>query len=70
MKKHVGSDGFLKLEVPIGLTDVDCEVTVTVEPKMTREAWLAFIDETAGSLANDPIARGDQGEPDLRDLIP
>jgi hypothetical protein len=28
---------------------------------MTQEEWRAFIDETAGSLADDPIERGDQG---------
>lgn len=57
VRTHVGSDGMLKLELPIGATDVDCEVTVTVQPQFTHEEWLAFIEETAGSLADDPIER-------------
>ena len=69
VKAHVGRDGILKLELPIGTSDVDCEVLVTIERKMTREAWLAFIDETAGSLADDPIERLEQGTPDFRDEI-
>lgn len=34
-----------------------------------RQDWLQFIEETAGSLANDPIERGDQGTLEIRDEI-
>jgi len=34
-----------------------------------RAEWLAFIEETAGSLADDPIERGPQGEHEIRDEI-
>jgi len=69
VKAHVGKDGILKLELPVGAKDVDCDVTVTVNTKMTRQQWLSFIEETAGSLADDPIRRLPQGAPDVRDEI-
>ena len=31
--------------------------------------WEQFIDATSGSLADDPIARGEQGQFDLRENI-
>jgi hypothetical protein len=69
LNTHVGHDGILKLELPLGVKDVDCEVTITLQPPLSKEEWLRFIDETAGSLADDPIERLPQGEPDRRDEI-
>ena len=49
---HTDSNGLLKLEVPVGLADIDVvvEVTVTARRKLSREEWLKFIDETAGKI--------------------
>ncbi len=69
MTAHVGSDGILSIDLPIGVTNVDCEITITVQPKMTHEEWVGFIDATAGSLADDPIERLPQGEHEIRDRI-
>lgn len=69
LKTHVGSDGILKLEVPVGIYDCDCEVVVVVQPSVSHQEWLAFIEETAGSLADDPIERLPQGEHEIRDEI-
>jgi hypothetical protein len=69
VRTHVGSDGILKLELPVGASNVDCEVVVTVQPKMTRMEWVAFIEATYGSLADDPIERLPQGEYEIRDEI-
>lgn len=59
---HAGPDGIIKLEVPTGLPDADFEVTVVVEPRklarrMSREEWLRFIDETAGSIDDPSFVR-------------
>lgn len=67
-KTHVGSEGILKLEMPVG-ANVDCEVTITVHPKMTKEAWIAFLEATAGILADDPIERGEEPPLEVRDEI-
>jgi len=45
----------------------DALPTSTDEAK--RQDWFQFIDEMAGSLANDPIERGDQGVSEIRDEI-
>lgn len=66
---HVGSDGILKLELPVGVSDVDCDVTVTIQPRLSRDEWMAFIDRTYGSLADDPLERGPQGEYEGREEI-
>lgn len=75
IKTHarVGKDGVLKLQVPLGLTDTDLEVLVIVQPikpsVTSREEWLAFIERTAGSLADDPIERPPQGEYEIREPL-
>ncbi|MCA0456622.1 MAG: hypothetical protein LCI00_21795 [Chloroflexi bacterium] len=66
VKTHVGHDGILKLELPVGVSNSDLEVIVVVSSQITRDEnmdrveWLAFIESTAGSLADDLIERGDQ----------
>jgi hypothetical protein len=59
LKAHIGADGLLKLEMPLGVTDVGAEVVViyTVQPRPARESWEDFIDAAYGSLASDPIER-------------
>jgi len=69
LKAHIGHDGILRLDVPVGVADVDCDIIVTVPPKMTTEEWNQFVDRTAGSLADDPIERFPQGEYEQRDSI-
>lgn len=69
LKAHIGHDGILQLDVPMGVKDVDCEVIVTVPPHMTAEEWNNFIDRTANSLADDPIERLPQGDYEQRDHI-
>jgi hypothetical protein len=67
LKAHVGHDGILRLDVPVGVADVDCEIVVTVPSTMTAEEWNQFVDRTAGSLAHDPIERLPQGEYEQRE---
>lgn len=75
VKTHVGSDGILKLELPVGFPNSELEVVVVVQStpvqstQFDRAEWLAFIESTAGSLADNPIERGDQGEFEVRDEI-
>jgi hypothetical protein len=61
VKTHVGSDGILKLELPVGFPNTELEVVVVVQSapaqsnQFDRAEWLAFIESTAGSLADNPI---------------
>ncbi|MCC5669206.1 hypothetical protein LC653_36535 [Nostoc sp. CHAB 5784] len=75
---HVGADGILHLSIPTGITDKEIEVTVIYQqlepsapPKTPEElGWPAgFFEQTAGSLADDPIQRYPQGEYDTRERL-
>jgi hypothetical protein len=75
-KTRVGSDGTVKLEFPAGVRNADVEVVVVVQrtvgledAETKRAEWLAFLDATYGSLADDPIERPSQGEYEVRDEI-
>jgi hypothetical protein len=71
LKTHIGSDGLLRLEMPTSVADVDAEVLVVynVQRKRTQAEWEAFIDETYGSLADDPLERPEELPLDVRDEI-
>ncbi|MEP0761668.1 MAG: hypothetical protein HRF48_02930 [Chloroflexota bacterium] len=37
--------------------NVDCDIVIRVRPRLSQEKWRAFLEATAGSLADDPIER-------------
>jgi hypothetical protein len=60
---HVGADGILHLNIPVGITNKEIEVTVTYQqlepsaPPQTHQelGWqTGFFEQTDGSLADDP----------------
>lgn len=73
LKTHVGSDGILKLEVPVNVRNADLEVVVVMQPSehpVDELGWpIGFFEETYGSLADDPIERPSQGEYEVRDEV-
>ena len=70
----VGSDGVLRLTVPLPAAEAGRDVKVTVEPlprpAMTQEEWRAFILQTAGSITDPEFRRWEQGELEERDPLP
>jgi len=73
---RVGADGVLQLAVPIGVTEADREVEVTIEPAAPereewaeREEWEQFVRETAGAWEGD-LVRPEQGDYEQRDELP
>ena len=70
----VGSDGVLRLNLPLSTADAGQDVRVIVEPAprpaMTQDEWHAFIDRTAGSITDPAFRRWDQGEYEERDPLP
>lgn len=58
MKTHVGDDGVMKLEVPTSFSNSDVEVILVVQSQILqpndfdRAEWVAFVESTAGSLAD------------------
>jgi hypothetical protein len=74
VRSHVGSDGILHLDVPVGIHDVDLEVIVTVQSvtalkvKTPEELGYPadFFEKTAGSFEDEPLIRYPQGEMQAR----
>jgi len=76
LHSRVGTDGVLRLTVPIGAGEAAREVQVTIEasePKLQtnsdREEWRQFVLETAGAWQGE-LERPDRGEYEQRDELP
>ncbi|WP_193201001.1 hypothetical protein [Nostoc sp. MG11] len=75
---HVGADGILHLEIPVGVKDKEIEVTVIyqqLEPssgvKTSEElGWPpGFFEQTYGSCQDDPIVIDYEGDFETREEI-
>jgi len=77
LRARIGPDGVLTLNVPVGISEANREVKVTVEPadlagettKLTQDQWARFVHETAGAWLGD-LERPDQGVLEVRDRLP
>lgn len=73
-RSHIGADGILKLEMPVGVANRDVEILIVVQPLETEELDamgypIGYFDETYGSFADDPLERGEQPPMDIRDEL-
>jgi hypothetical protein len=66
---HVDANGVLRLEVPLGRQTEKMIVTIkpaslvpAKAPPRTKEEWLKFIADTAGSITDPTFVRHPQGE--------
>lgn len=59
---HVGSDGVLKLELPVGFGDEDVEVLVVIQPKGKRATPQISFDRSASSRGDELGSRLSYGE--------
>ena len=78
LRSHVGDDGILHLDVPIGVHDADLEITVTIQPvdaqaeaKTPEElGWSpGFFDRTFCFWEGETLVREPQGEYEQRDEL-
>ncbi len=70
LRSHVGQDGILKLEVPVGLSETDLEVVVVVQPVAKESSpkpnWPpGFFKRVIGGWKGELI-REPQGEYEVR----
>lgn len=83
-QSHVGPDGILRFELPVGQSDTDFEVMVIMQPVVINSAAAAapitktpeelgwppgYFEQTEGSQEHDPIVRQPQGEYELREEL-
>ena len=72
---RVGADGVLKLSLPLGPTDANTDVVITIQPAATSSVrspereWNKFLDDTFGSCAELGVERGPQGEYETREKL-
>jgi hypothetical protein len=74
LRSKVDSDGMLVLAIPVGLSEANSEVNVTVDSISSAEAprefspeeWNKWIESTAGKWQGEPLTRPDQGEFEIR----
>ena len=79
MRRRAGKDGTLTVPVPDALRDKELEVLVVLQPvgaaaegetATDGHGWpLGFLDDTYGSLADDPLERLPQGTLESRDIV-
>jgi hypothetical protein len=78
LKKRVGADGVLHLDIPVDITDKEVEIMVIYQPieipkqqKTPEElGWPpGFFERTYGSCQNDPIVIDSEGDFEKREEI-
>jgi hypothetical protein len=73
LHSHIGADGILHLELPVGITDTEIEVTVTVKAVNSvtkKKCWLpGFFEEVIGGWVGEPLERAEQGEFEIREQL-
>jgi hypothetical protein len=71
LKKRIGADGILHLDIPVGITDKEVEIMVIYQPietpmqQQTPEelGWPpGFFEQTYGSCQDDPIVIDYEGD--------
>ena len=79
-KTRIGADGRLDVQLPAEYREQNVSVTVIVEPANAdvndhentdnKNSWPAtFFEQTAGAWQGEPLARGEQGSYESRDLL-
>ncbi len=73
LHSHIGADGILHLELPVGMTDTEIEVTVTVKTVNSvtkKKGWMpGFFEEVIGGWVGEPLERPEQGEFEIREQL-
>ena len=74
MTSRVGDDGVLRLAVPLGASDANRDVQVTIQPAnpptMTQQEWSEWVTSMAGSIADPTFKRHEQGAYERREPLP
>ncbi|OQW75261.1 MAG: hypothetical protein BVN35_09180 [Proteobacteria bacterium ST_bin11] len=66
---HIENNAQLHLSLPAEYANQDVDLVVIIQPRQEsreRQNWLAFIEQTYGCLADDPLERPEQ--PALNDI--
>jgi len=57
-RQKSGSNGQLRLDIPVGKADAECDVVVVVEPSVAPTEWLPdFWDQLSHGWQGEPLTR-------------
>jgi len=69
-RQKTEANGQLRLDIPVGKADAECDVVVVVEPTVTPKDWLpGFWQQLAQGWQGEPLTRPAQGECERRDSM-
>lgn len=67
---HIGEDGILKVEMPSEMKDTDLEIMIIFQPVPKKQGWQpGFFEEVIGGWEGEPLARGEQGDYEVREQL-
>jgi hypothetical protein len=61
VRRHVGQDGILHLDIPVGIAEQDVEVVVIYQSVPLSTTTGQALEQLYGICADDPIILDDQG---------
>jgi len=69
-RQKSGANGRLRLDIPVGKADAECDVLVVVEPSAPPPEWLpGFWDQLSQGWQGEPLTRPAQGEFETRNPL-
>ena len=70
IREKTGADGVLRLTVPVGVADAECEVVVVLQPQAMNRGWLpGFFERMTQGWQGEPLERPPQGEHETREPL-
>jgi hypothetical protein len=67
LRQKTDSNGHLRLDLPVGNANAECDVVVVVEPSVAPAEWLpGFWDQLSHGWEGEPLTRPPQGEFETR----
>ncbi len=69
LQVHAGADGVLKLEVPVGIADVDYDVVVVCTPRAGNSVAPKTLAQLIGTIDDPTFVRHPQGEYEQREPL-
>jgi hypothetical protein len=69
-RQKTGPNGQLRLDIPVGQADAECDVVVVVEPSTAPVEWLpGFWEQLSRGWQGEPLTRPPQGEFETRNPL-
>lgn len=68
---HIGEDGILRLQIPVGIRDADLEVTINFRAPSSNGGWPSgYLEKVIGSWQGEFSVIVNEGELAAREELP